>query len=99
MPLSLVEELEITTCKAILERIKQRATERWGDKWIANLVRAYVSIAHSQGDEKATTVNRRPHIERVFENGSCNADTLIMLAAAVGCRFQMVCVTEEIEEL
>ncbi len=99
MLLSLVNELEIATCKAILERIKARAIQKYGDKWIAGIVRGYVSIAQSQGDEKATTVNRRPQIERVFDQGGCNADTLIMLAAAVGCRFQMVYTIEEVEDL
>ena len=91
--------MELTTSETILQRIKQRAIDKFGEKWIAGIVREYVSIALSQGDQKATTVNRRPHIERVFNIGSCNADTLIMLAAAVGCRFQMVCTKEEIEDL
>ncbi|KAM3107286.1 hypothetical protein [Phormidesmis sp. 146-33] len=96
MPLSLVCDLETTTCKAILERIKARAINKFGEKWLLNLVREYVAIC---GDEKATVINRRNQIERAFNVGSCNADTLIMLAAAVGCRFQMICVTEEIEDL
>ena len=99
MLLSLVDELELTTCKAILERIRARAIDKFGEKWMAGLTNSYVSLAKSQGDEKASAGNRRTQLERVFENGSCNADTLIMLAAAVGCRFQMVCVVEEIEEL
>jgi hypothetical protein len=99
MLLSLVDELETTTCKAILERIKQRAIDKFGEKWLLNLVKSYVAIAVENGDEKATVINRRNQIERVFNVGSCNADTLIMLAAAVGCRFQMVCTIEEVEEL
>lgn len=101
MPLSLVFNLETTSCKAILERIKARAIDRWGEKWIAKLVHSYVAIVQSQGDEKATAVNRRPHVERIFQTGSCNADTLIALASAVGCRFQLICttITEEIEDL
>jgi len=99
MPLSLVCELEITTCKAILERIKARAIAKFGEKWLLNLVREYVSLSIVNGDEKATVINRRNQIERVFNVGSCNADTLIMLVAAVGCRFQMVCTIEEVENL
>jgi hypothetical protein len=98
MLLSLASELELTTCKTILERIKARAIARFGEKWMAGLVKEYVDLAILQGDEKATVVSRRSQLERVFERGSCNADKLIMLAAAVGCRFQMVC-TQTIEEI
>ena len=99
MLLSLVCDLELTTCKAILERIKARAIAKFGEKWLLNLVREYVAISIANGDEKATVINRRNQIERVFQAGSCNADTLIMLAASVGCRFQMVCKIEEVEDL
>lgn len=100
MLMSLAENLEITTCSAILERIQQRAQKKWGEKWLPNLVREYVVIAREHGSEKdknATAINRRPQIERAFTAGSCTADTLIMLAAAVQCRFQLACY--EIEEL
>lgn len=87
------------TGKDVLERIKQRAINRWGqEKWLANLVREYVKLAILQGDEKATPINRRPQIQRTFEVGSCTLDTAILLAAAVGCRFQMACTTIEIDE-
>lgn len=89
----------LVTAATILERIKQRAIGRWGEeKWLANLVREYVKIAQSQGDDKATAINRRPQIERAFKVGSCTLDTAITLAAAVGCRFQMACTTVEVEE-
>ena len=98
--MSLVRELELTTCKAILERIKARAIARWSEeRWQSNLVREYCNIALENGEENATPVNRRGQIVRAFEVGSCSVDTLIMLAASVGCRFQMVCVIEQIEEL
>ena len=85
--------------QAILNRIKQRAIAQWGeDKWVVNLVREYVKLATAQGDEKATVINRRPQIQRTFEVGSCTLDTAILLAAAVGCRFQMSCTTVEIEQ-
>lgn len=99
MPLPLIKRLETTTCKTILERIKARAVKKFGEKWIAGIVREYVAIAQEQGDTSATTLSRRPHIERAFSNGSCNADTLIMLAGSVGCKFQIVCTVEEVENL
>ncbi|GAB4379739.1 MAG: hypothetical protein Kow00121_34490 [Elainellaceae cyanobacterium] len=85
--------------KDILERIKARAIAQWGqEKWIAGLVNEYVKIAQANGDDKATAVNRRPQLERAFKVGSCTLDTAIMLAAAVGCRFQMACIDVKIEE-
>lgn len=69
----------------ILNRIQSRSEQLWGEKWIANLTRAYVEIAKRDwSDETATTVNRRPQIERAFKNGGCNADTLLILLEAVG---------------
>ncbi len=91
--------VEITTSKAILDRIQHQAEKQWGDKWMANLVKEYVKIAREQGDEKATPVSRRTQIERAFERGSCNLDTAIMLAAALGCRFQMVCTSTTVIDL
>lgn len=83
----------------ILERIKQRAIDRWGEeKWQINLVRQYAKLAQAQGDDKATPNTRRGQIIRAFEVGSCTLDTAILLAAAVGCRFQMACTTIEVEE-
>lgn len=92
-------EKSLITASLILERIKTRAISKWGEeKWIVGLVRAYVEIANANGDDKATTINRRPQIERAFKAGSCTLDTAIALAAAVGCRFQMSCTTVEVEE-
>jgi hypothetical protein len=99
MLLGLDERLEITTCKAILERIKKRAIAKYGDKWLAGLTNDYVRLAKSQGDEKASPGSRRSQLERIFERESCSADSLIMLVASVGCKFQMVCTIEEIEDL
>lgn len=91
--------LPLTSGNVILERIKSRAIAQWGqEKWIANLVNEYVKIAQANGDDKATAVNRRPQLERAFKVGSCTLDTAIMLAAAVGCRFQMACIDVKIEE-
>lgn len=98
VPLSWIDPVEIATSKAILEAIQRRAMERWGDKWMAELVKAYVKIAIVHGDEKATSVNRRPQIERLFESGTCTLEKAIWLAAAVGCRFQLACSSVEVME-
>lgn len=82
-----VVELELTTTRAILELIQQRAIARWGDeKWLLELVREYCKITG-----EGTVRTRKSQIERAFEAGSCTVDTAIALAAAVGCRFQMAC--------
>lgn len=97
-PLGWVNPVEISAGKDILEAIQRRAIAHWGEKWIAELVKAYVKIAIANGDEGATVVKRRPQIERTFKTGSCTLDTAIVLAAAVGCRFQMACTSVEVEE-
>ncbi len=89
--------METATGKDILDAIQRHATERWGQKWMAELVKAYVKIAIANGDETATPVNRRPQLERAFKVGTCTLDTAILLAAAVGCRFQLHCTKVEVE--
>jgi hypothetical protein len=103
MLLNLVTDLatdsELPTCEAILERIKKRTIAKFGGKWLAGLTKAYIPLAIKSGDETATVANRRPQIEQIFKRKSCKVDSLILLAAAVGCRFQMVCTIEEVEDL
>jgi hypothetical protein len=89
----------IASSATILERIKQQAIRHWGEeKWRLNLVHAYVRIAQTQGDDKATVNNRRSQIAKVFETGNCTLETAIVLAAAVGCKFQLACTKVEVEE-
>jgi hypothetical protein len=97
MLLSSPENLEVTTCKSILAKVEERARKKWGQKWLANLTHEYVAIAKSQGDETATFERRRAQLGRTFENGSCNADTLLILVAAVDCKIQLACL--EVEDL
>lgn len=96
--LSWVEPVETATAREILEAIQRRSTDRWGEKWLAELVKAYVKIAIANGDKKASTARRRPQIERAFEVGSCTLTTLIWLAAAVDCQLQLSCTTVEVEK-
>jgi len=78
----------------VLEAIKRRAIARWGEeKWLLNLVREYVRL--EGGDVKP--VQRRSQIVRAFETGSCTLETAMLLAAAVGCKFQMRCETLSVE--
>jgi hypothetical protein len=96
--LSWVEPVEIAAGKDILDAIQRRAVERWEKRWMAELVKTYVKIAIANGDETATPVNRRPQLERAFKSGTCTLDTAILLAAAVGCKFQLHCTKVEVEE-
>ncbi|HEY9663115.1 MAG TPA: hypothetical protein V6C65_32115, partial [Allocoleopsis sp.] len=56
------DAVETATGKQILDVIQRRAIERWGDKWMAELVKEYVKIAIANGDENATSINRRPQL-------------------------------------
>lgn len=96
--LSWVDSVETATGKEILDAIAQRAIDRWGDKWVAELVKAYVKVAVANGDEKATSVSRRSQIERALESGNCTIEKAIWLAAAVGCWFQLSCTNIEVQE-
>ncbi|HEY9762381.1 MAG TPA: hypothetical protein V6D07_07635 [Trichocoleus sp.] len=85
---------------AVLETIKDRAIKRWGEEnWLLEIVREYVRLANEQsGEAKATVNNRKTQIQRAFEVGSCNLETAMLLAATVGCRFQMVCTEVQVTE-
>ena len=81
-----------------MESIKARAIARWGDDWLLEIVREYVRLANSKGDTKATVNNRKSQMQRAFEVGSCRLETAMLLAEAVGCRFQMVCTEVQVTE-
>ena len=83
---------------AVLESIKARAIARWGDDWLLEIVREYVRLANSKGDTKATVNNRKSQMQRAFEVGRCRLETAMLLAEAVGCRFQMVCTEVQVTE-
>jgi hypothetical protein len=94
--------VEPGTSAAVLNAIKARAIKTWGEEnWFKSIVNEYVRLEQQRGGEgakKATYVNRRNQIDRAFEVGSCNLETAMLLAAAVGCRFQMVCTEVQIQE-
>ena len=87
---------------AVLNAIKARAISLWGESdWFPQIVKEYVrlELEQTQGDaKKATYANRRNQIERAFETGSCRLDTSMLLAAAVGCQFQLVCKEVQVME-
>jgi hypothetical protein len=90
--------MAVLTAKSYLAAIQQRAIKKWGERgWVEKLAQSYVLLAQAEGDDKATYEGRRSQIRRAFQVGGCNADTLLMLATCVGCRFQIVC--EEVIDL
>jgi hypothetical protein len=94
---SWVEIVKLLSCKDYLEEIKHRAIAKWGERyWLPTLAREYVKVAQEQGDLEATYEGRRSQIHRAFKMWSCHPDTLLILAAAVGCKIQMVCTTTEV---
>jgi len=83
--------LLIMNCAELIDLVKGRAEERWGDNWLASLVREYVAIAKRDwGDESATVARRRPQLERLFERRNCQVDTLLILLAAVDLKVKLI---------
>jgi hypothetical protein len=72
--------------KNLLDAVKARAIELWGDKWLATLVRT-----HSEVIGAAESRGRYIQIKRIFEHGNCTIETLGGLMMAVDCKLQLVC--------
>jgi hypothetical protein len=81
----------------VLSKIQQYAIAQWGDRWLLELVQRYVSVSKSAGDDAATTVNRRPQIERIFKENSCNLGSFLLLAKAAGINVELT--VQRIEKL
>ncbi len=45
--------------RAIFDTIATEAENRWGDRWVANLVRRYCEIESMETGEEVKPVNRR----------------------------------------
>jgi hypothetical protein len=70
----------------LLEAIKTRAIELWGDKWLANLVRKHSEVMGAED-----TKGRYIQLKRIFERKSCNIETLSGMMLAIDCGLQLVC--------
>jgi hypothetical protein len=69
------------TSKAVLDKVKALAIDRWGeDRWISELVRVYAKL------DGTTPVKRRSQIARAFDVGGCTLETAILLLESVGCK-------------
>ena len=83
--------LLVMNCAELIDLVKGRAVEKWGDNWMASIVREYVAIAKADfGDASATVTRRRPQIERLFEKRNCQVDTLLILLATVDLKIKLV---------
>ncbi len=94
LALERVEET-ITKCEDVLEKIRKRAIEKWGEvEWKARLTDRYTAIRIATDKKDATKIKCRSHIETIFSSGQCKADTLFQLVAAVECQVKFFCNTE-----
>ena len=89
------------TCKDHIAKIEKLAIAKWGEakngygglEWQRSLVERYVELENEENPDetkKATPNRRRSQIIRALEKGTCTADTLILLYAAVDCEIQVV---------
>jgi len=76
--------------RAILSTIAQEAKAKWGDKWQAELVRAYCEIESKETGEVVKPVNRRKQIVRSFEEGTATLESLCRIAEAVGVEVELM---------
>jgi DNA-binding phage protein len=79
----------------LLNLVRDTAQEKWGDRWMAETVRAYCEVAQRHGDQTATVTRRRPSLERAFKNGSCTVDTLLNLFDAVGLQMRIIKISQQ----
>jgi hypothetical protein len=94
LALEQLDELQITTCEAVLTRLEEKAIAKWGpEKWKDALADEYTSVRRKCNISGVTKIKSRSHIEQIFKNKSkkCEANTLFQLAAAVGCEFRLFC--------
>lgn len=75
--------------QAIMDTIAEEAKAKWGDKWQAELVRAYCEIESRETGETVKPVNRRKQIVRSFDKGTATLESLCRIAQAVGIEFEL----------
>lgn len=67
-----------------LNLIKATAIERWGDRWLAEIVKTYSHITNANPQTRYRTV------QRMFENGDCRLSTLNALLEAIDCKLKLL---------
>jgi DNA-binding phage protein len=83
--------------KALIQAISQEAQSKWGDEWIAALVRAYCEIESQEAGKLVKPVQRRSQLVRVLEEGNPTLETLLRLAKAVGAEINLEFIRREIK--
>jgi len=72
--------------------LQQAARNRWGDDFIAPLVREYCRLENLEsapGSTPATPKNRRSYVVRFFEGHNCTAQVLLRIAEACQCEISI----------
>ena len=81
--------------KALIEAISQEAQSKWGDDWIAALVRAYCEIESEEVGKLIKPPQRRSQLGRVFEEGNTTLPTLMRLIKAVEAELHLTFIRKE----
>ena len=80
--------------RAILDAIALGAEAKWGDRWQAELVRAYCDIEGRETGLSVKPVNRRKQIIRSFDEGTTTLESLCRIIEAVGIEIELT-ITEK----
>ena len=83
--------------KAMIQAISQEAKARWGDDWIAPLVRAYCEIESAEVGKLIKPVARRSSLARSLEECNPTLETLLRLTKAVGADLELVITRREVK--
>jgi hypothetical protein len=82
---------------AILNTIAEQAKNKWGEEWLAEIVRTYCEIEEKEEGSRMRIkpVNRRGQILRAFQEGSTTLPTLCRLAEAVGINLKLELISKK----
>lgn len=83
--------------KALIEAISQESQAKWGDNWIASLVRAYCEIESQEIGKLVKPVQRRSQLVRSLEEGNPTLETLLRLIKAVEGELSLTFIRKEIK--
>lgn len=83
--------------KAVIQAISQEAQSKWGEDWIASLVRAYCEIESQESGKLIKPVQRRSQLVRAIEEGNPTLETLLRLCRAVNAELQLIFIRKEVK--
>lgn len=72
----------------IIASIQAKAEKKWKFDWKNSLIDSYRSVLQAEGVEQSRETARST-VNRVFARGTCNLDTAIDLAKAVGLKLKL----------